>query len=31
MKVEEGGVHHKTYDGQNSEIRFQRLPKHHPF
>jgi len=33
MKVEDGGVHHKRYDGRarNNELKFQRSPKHHPF
>jgi hypothetical protein len=33
MKVEEGGVHHKKYDGHcmNGDLKFQKLLKHHPF
>jgi hypothetical protein len=33
MKVDEGGVHRKKYESiaQNNELKFQRLPKHHPF
>jgi len=33
MKVEERDVHHKKYDGCciNSDLEFQKLPKHHVF
>jgi len=33
MKVEEGGVHHKIWDGccMNSELEFQKLHEHQPF
>jgi hypothetical protein len=33
MKVEDGGVHHKKYDGHctNNELKFQRPHEHYPF
>jgi hypothetical protein len=33
MKVEDGGVHRKKYDGhsQNNELKFQRPPEHPHF
>jgi hypothetical protein len=30
MKVEERNVHHMKVIAQNSELKFQMLPKHHP-